>query len=165
LTLLSIKRFKVRKISTNYWRLHSSSRIKVCSITHPTRCKVNLIFIALSHRHLSTYFRECCANHQEPPSIAFAATGYCMIARLDVLQAVVGLLVRLQCVLAPPTRGCKGNRRGLLMMGTTVPETCLRDKAINIRLIVHLVGCFIEYLKMHGTTNSKVCSSIQRQLG
>jgi hypothetical protein len=22
-------------------------------------------------------------------------------------------------------------------------------------LIVHLVGCFIEYLKMHGTTNPK----------
>jgi transcriptional regulatory protein LevR len=45
-----------------------------------------------------------------------------MIAGLDVLQAVVGLL---------------------------------RDKAINITLIVHLVGCFIEYLKMHGTTNPK----------
>jgi hypothetical protein len=29
------------------------------------------------------------------------------------------------------------------------------DKAINIRLIVHLAGSFIEYLKMHGTTNPK----------
>jgi hypothetical protein len=35
-------------------------------------------------------------------------------------------------------------------------ERCLRDKAINIRLIVNLVGCFIEYLKMHGITNPKV---------
>jgi hypothetical protein len=34
-------------------------------------------------------------------------------------------------------------------------ERCLRDKSINIRLIVHLVGCFIEYLKMHGITNPK----------
>jgi hypothetical protein len=45
------------------------------------------------------------------------------------------------------------------MMGTTVPkndERCLRDKAINIRLIVHLAGCFIKYLKMHGTTNPKL---------
>jgi hypothetical protein len=43
-------------------------------------------------------------------------------------------------------------------MGTTVPETvehCIRDKAINFKLILHLVGCFIEYLKMHGTTNPK----------
>jgi hypothetical protein len=24
-----------------------------------------------------------------------------------------------------------------------------------LSLIVHLVGCFIEYLKMHGTTNPK----------
>jgi hypothetical protein len=36
-------------------------------------------------------------------------------------------------------------------------EWCLRGKAINIRLIVHLVGCFIEYFKMHGTTNPKYC--------
>jgi hypothetical protein len=34
---------------------------------------------------------------------AFAASGYRVNAGLDVLQAVVGLLVRLQCVLAPPT--------------------------------------------------------------
>jgi uncharacterized membrane protein len=31
----------------------------------------------------------------------------------------------------------------------------MRDKAIHFKLIVHLVGCFIEYLKMHGTTNPK----------
>jgi hypothetical protein len=34
-------------------------------------------------------------------------------------------------------------------------DRCLRDKAIDIRLIVHVVGCFIEYLKMYGTTNPK----------
>jgi hypothetical protein len=76
-------------------------------------------FIALSRRHRQTCFGHCCAHHQEPPPTAFAASGYRMIAGLDVFQAVVGLLV------------------------------------IYIRLIVHLVGCFIEYLKMHGTTNPK----------
>jgi hypothetical protein len=35
-------------------------------------------------------------------------------------------------------------------------ERCIRDKAINFKSIVHLVGCFIEYLKMHGTTNPKM---------
>jgi hypothetical protein len=34
-------------------------------------------------------------------------------------------------------------------------ERCIRDRAIHFKLIVHLVGCFIEYLKMHGTTNPK----------
>jgi hypothetical protein len=55
---------------------------------------------ALSRRHRSTCFGHCCALHQEPPPTAFAASGYRMIARLDMFQAVVGLLVRLQCVLA-----------------------------------------------------------------
>jgi hypothetical protein len=40
-------------------------------------------------------------------------------------------------------------------------KICLRDKAINIRLIVHLVGCFVEYLKMHGTTNPKFINAKQ----
>jgi hypothetical protein len=48
------------------------------------------IFIALSRIHRSTCFGHCCAHHQEPSPTAFAATGYRMIARLDVLQAVVG---------------------------------------------------------------------------
>jgi hypothetical protein len=64
------------------------------SIKHPTRCTVNLIFIALSHRHRSTCFGHCCAHHQEPPPTAFAASGYRMIAGLDVFQTVVSLLVR-----------------------------------------------------------------------
>jgi hypothetical protein len=58
------------------------------------------IFIALSRMHRSTCFGHCCAHHQEPPPTAHADYGYRMIAGLDVLQAVVGLLVRLQCVLA-----------------------------------------------------------------
>jgi hypothetical protein len=61
------------------------------SIKQPTRCTINLIFIALSRRHLSTCFGHCCANHQEPPPTAFAHSGYRMIAGLDVFQAVVGL--------------------------------------------------------------------------
>jgi hypothetical protein len=75
--------------------------IFIYSIKRPTRCTINLIFIALSCRHRSTCFGHCCAHHQEPPPTAFAASGYRMIAGLDVFQAVVGLLVRLQCVLAP----------------------------------------------------------------
>jgi hypothetical protein len=70
------------------------------SIKQLTRFTMNLIFIALSRRHCSTCFGHCCANHQESPPTAFAASGYRMIAGLDVLQAVVSLLVRLQCVLA-----------------------------------------------------------------
>jgi hypothetical protein len=73
------------------------------SIIHPTRCTINLIFIVLSRRHRSICFGHCCAHHQEPPPTVFAASGYCMIAGLDVFQTVVGLLVRLQCVLAEPT--------------------------------------------------------------
>jgi hypothetical protein len=98
------------------------------SIKQPTRCTINLIFIVLLRRHRSTCFGQCCAHHQEPPTTAFAAPGCRMIAGLDVLQAVVGLCW----------------------------ERCLRDKTINIRLIMHLIGCFIEYLKMHGTTNPKL---------
>jgi hypothetical protein len=63
------------------------------SIKHPIRCTVNLIFIALSRRHRSTCFGHYCAHHQEPPPTAFAASGYLMIAGLDVFQSVVGLLV------------------------------------------------------------------------
>jgi hypothetical protein len=64
------------------------------------RCTINLKFIALSRIHRSACFGHCCAHHQEPTPTTFAATGYRMIAGLDVLQAVVSLLVRLQCVLA-----------------------------------------------------------------
>jgi hypothetical protein len=72
------------------------------SIKQPTRCTINLIFIALSLRNRSTCFGHCCAHHQEPLPTAFAASVYRVIAGLDVLQAVVGLLVRLQCVLVEP---------------------------------------------------------------
>jgi hypothetical protein len=61
------------------------------SIKHPTRCTINIIFIALSCRHRSTCFGQYCAHHQEPPPTAFAASGYRMIVELDVFQAVVGL--------------------------------------------------------------------------
>jgi hypothetical protein len=73
--------------------------ITTCSIKQPTTCTINLKFIALSLIHRSTCFGHCCAHNQEPPT-AFATTGYRMIAGLDVLQAVVGLLVRLRSVLA-----------------------------------------------------------------
>jgi hypothetical protein len=70
------------------------------------------------------------------------------------------------------TRCCKGSWRGLLMMGTTVPETCWAvstQQSNKYKIDLHLVGCFIEwmnwvctwlcvlfeYLKMHGTTNHK----------
>jgi hypothetical protein len=55
--------------------------------------QINLIFIVLSRRHRSTCFGHCCAHHQKPPPTAFAASGYRVIARLDLLQAVVGLQV------------------------------------------------------------------------
>jgi hypothetical protein len=55
---------------------------------------------ALSRRHRPTCFGHCCAHHQQPTSTVFAATGYRMIAWLDVFQAGFCLLVRLQCVLA-----------------------------------------------------------------
>jgi hypothetical protein len=60
------------------------------SIKQPTRCTINLKFIALSRRHRSTCFGHCCSHHQEPPPTAFAASGYRMVAGWDVLQAVVG---------------------------------------------------------------------------
>jgi hypothetical protein len=117
------------------------------SIKHPTRCTINLIFIALSRRRRSTCFGHHCAYHQEPPQTAFAAPGFRMIAGVDVFPAVVGLLVPLKHVsgttvpiirsplklLLHPlvsvgnhtdTRSCKGSLRGLLMIGTVVPETC-----------------------------------------
>jgi hypothetical protein len=116
-------------------------------------------FIALSCRYRSTCFGHCCAHHQEPPPTAFAASCYRMIAGLDVFQAVAGLLVN------RPTRQSYGNQRlqrqleGLLMMGTTVPETCwavsTRQSNKCYDWLLHLVGCFIEYLKTHGTTNSR----------
>jgi hypothetical protein len=83
------------------------------SIKHPTRCTINLIFIALSHRHHSTCFRHCCAYHQEPPPTAFAASGYRMIAGLDMFQAVVSLLVNQPQLETHPTRQSQsyGNQR------------------------------------------------------
>jgi hypothetical protein len=89
------------------------------SIKHPTRCTINLIFIALSRRHRSTCFGHYCAHHQEPPPTAFAASGYRMIAGLDVFQAVVGFhqqtdhsLKHVQPGSHTVTRSCKGSWRG-----------------------------------------------------
>jgi hypothetical protein len=73
------------------------------SIKQPTRCTINLKFIVLSRTHRSTCFGPCCAHHQDPPPTAFAAIGYRMIAGLDVLQAVVGLLVNRPQLEACPT--------------------------------------------------------------
>jgi hypothetical protein len=69
------------------------------------------------------------------------------------------------------TRGFKGSWRVLLMIGTTVPETCWAvstQQSNKYKIDLHLVGCFIEwmnwvciwlvvlfeYLKMHGTTTN-----------
>jgi hypothetical protein len=65
--------------------------------------QINLIFIALSRRHRSTCFGLCCAHHQDPSQTAFAASGYRMIAGLDVLQAVAGILVNRPQLEARPT--------------------------------------------------------------
>jgi hypothetical protein len=83
------------------------------SIKQPARCTFNLKFIALSRIHRSTCFGHCCAHHQKPAPTVFAATGYRMIAGLDVQPGNHTI-----------TSGCKGSWRELLMMGTTVPETC-----------------------------------------
>jgi hypothetical protein len=48
------------------------------------------MFIVLSRIHRSTCFGHCCTHHQEPPPTTHAASGYRMIAGLEVLQAVVG---------------------------------------------------------------------------
>jgi hypothetical protein len=77
----------------------------------PTRCTVNLIFIALSRRHRSTCFGHSRAHHQEPPPTAFAASGYRMVAGLDVLQAVVNLLLNRPQLEARPARQPYGNQR------------------------------------------------------
>jgi hypothetical protein len=55
-------------------------------------------------------FGHCCAHHHESPPTAFAATGYRMIAGSDVLQAVVGLLVKRPQLEARPTRQSYGNQ-------------------------------------------------------
>jgi hypothetical protein len=91
------------------------------SIKLPTGCTTNLLFIALSPRQRSTSFGHYCAHHQEPPPTALAASGYRMIAGLDVFQTVVGLLVRLQCVLAPPTHTVTSLVTFFKMHGTTNP--------------------------------------------
>jgi hypothetical protein len=88
---------------TKFRKFRTIWKYAVYSIKHQTRCTINLIFIVLSRRHRSTCLGHCCAHQQEPPPAVFAASGYRMIAGLDVFQAVVGLLVRLQCVLAYAT--------------------------------------------------------------
>src|SRR5215475_13282899 len=57
----------------------------LCSHWLPYNCRVGRASISLSRIHRSTCFGQCCAHHQEPPPTAFAATGYRIIAGLDVL--------------------------------------------------------------------------------
>jgi hypothetical protein len=97
-----------------------------------------------------------CPSSGTPPT-AFAASDYRMITGLDVRQAVVGLLVNRPELEARPTRQSYGNQK-LQRQLEGAPdhvERCIRDKTINFKLIVYLVGCFIEYLKIHGSTNPK----------
>jgi hypothetical protein len=75
------------------------------SIKQPTSCTINFKFIALSRIHRSTCFGHCCAHHQEPHPTAWS-------------------LKHVQPGNHTVNSGCKGSWRGLLMMGTTVPETC-----------------------------------------
>jgi hypothetical protein len=85
------------------------------------------------------------------------------------IYCFVGLLANRPQLEARRTRQLYGNQRlqrqleGAPDDGHKCPkhvERCLRNKAINFKFIVHLVGCFIEYLKMHGTTNPK-CSVLR----
>jgi hypothetical protein len=121
--------FVIKSVPINMDYIYAFMYIQY-SIKQPTRCTINLKFIALSRRHRSTCFGYYCAPHQEPPPTAFAAAGYSMIAGLDVLQAVVGLLVNQTQLEARLTRQSYGNQwlqrqlEGLLMMGTRVHETC-----------------------------------------
>jgi hypothetical protein len=96
----------------------------LCSLWFPYDCRVG--HASSCGRFTSKLcFGHCCAHHQEPPPITFAASGYRMIAGLNVLRAVVGLLVRLTSYSSKHvqpgnhtvTRGCKGSWRGLLKMG------------------------------------------------
>jgi hypothetical protein len=45
------------------------------------------VVVALLVNNYSTYFGHGCAHHQEHPPTAFAASGYRIIAGLDVLEA------------------------------------------------------------------------------
>jgi hypothetical protein len=88
------------------------------------------IYCFVAYTPLNMFWALLCPLSGAPPT-AFAATAYRMIAGLDMLQAVVGLLVVNRPQLEErPTRQSYGNQRlqrqleGLLMMGTTVPETC-----------------------------------------
>jgi hypothetical protein len=89
---------------------------RVCGSVHPqifnlTRCTINLIFIALSHRYRSTCFGHYCAHDQEPPPTAFAAAGYRVIAGVNMFPAVVGLLVNRPQLETRPHRQSHGNQR------------------------------------------------------
>jgi hypothetical protein len=53
------------------------------SMKQPTRCTINLLFIALSRRHRSTCFGHCFPIVRSPLQLP--------LQPLDVLQAVVGL--------------------------------------------------------------------------
>jgi hypothetical protein len=109
------------------------------------------LFFALSRIHRSTCFGQCCAHHQEPPPTAHAASDYRMIARLDVLQTVVGFRPKLE---ARPTRQSYGNQRlhGQLEEAPDDGHNSARNMLSSVYatkqkkkiLILHLVGCFIQ---------------------
>jgi hypothetical protein len=86
-----LEAFEMRKRLFYHLWIRTSSNIQ---INHPIIYTINLIFIALSRRHRSTCFGHYCVHHQEPPPTVFAASGYRMIAGVDVFPAVFGLLVR-----------------------------------------------------------------------
>jgi hypothetical protein len=52
-------------------------------------------FIAYSHRRCLTCFGHHYAHHQELSQTAVAASGFRLIAEVNVFPAVVGLLVRI----------------------------------------------------------------------
>jgi hypothetical protein len=74
------------------------------SIKHPTRCTINLIFIALSRRHRSTCFEHYCAHHQEPPS-------NCLCSLWLPYDCRVGCVSNCGPFETRPTRQSYGNQR------------------------------------------------------
>jgi hypothetical protein len=99
---------RCRLTTTHVNKLKAVTTFRVCGSVHlqifnkTTDQMHSLIFFALSRRHRSTCFGHCCAHQQEPPPTAVAASGYRVIAGLDVLQAVLE---------ARPTRQSHGNQR------------------------------------------------------
>jgi hypothetical protein len=94
-------------------------------IKQPNRCTINLKFIVFLRIHRSTCFGHCCTHHQEPPPTVFEALVTLWLPGCRCLK-----LVNRPQLEARQTRQSYGNQRlqrqleGLLIMGTTVHETC-----------------------------------------